>query len=193
MRDSTETVEVWALTPSIPERGDLLRDAVASVASQTFPVRRHLVGVDVRREGPAAVRNSLLDCVPSGEWVSFIDDDDVWHPDHVEVLTTVQARTGVDVVYSLASVVGRPGWDPQRRKFDAAALRRGNYIPLNGIVRAGMLREAGGFPDAQYEDWGMWLNLLDAGATFACTGVVTWDYRFGDWDSRSKEVWDGRR
>lgn len=186
---------VYVLTPTIRGREHLLAEAEASVREQSTQADAHLVFLDEHRVGPAAVRNLLLADVPAEQWVSFLDDDDLWHPHHLATLLDVQHQTGADVVYSLADITGRPGWDPQQDTFDVERLRRGNYIPLNGIVRAGLAREAGGFPEdtRQYEDWGFWLNLLDAGATFACTGARTWNYRFGNWDSRSKEIWDGRR
>jgi glycosyltransferase involved in cell wall biosynthesis len=188
-------MDVWALTPTIPERSALLAECVASVNAQESPVKAHLAYVDHHGEGPARARNRLLAGVPAQDWVSFVDDDDVWYPEHLTVLREVVQETGCDVAYSMCDVVGRPGWDPQFESFDEARLRSYNYIPLNGVVRAGLLREAGGFPeqDLVYEDWGMWLNLLNAGASFQCTGRRTWAYRFGEWDSRSKEVWDGRR
>lgn len=188
-------MDIWVLTPSIPERHELLAEAVRSVQSQTHPVTAHIVGIDLRRQGPAVVRNRLLEAVPSNHWVTFLDDDDLWQANHLAALVRVQEATAADVVYSMCHITGRPGWDPQFDTFDEDRLRQYNYIPLNGIMRAGMLRRAGGFPtDGRvYEDWGMWLNMLDLGASFACTGERTWTYRFGDWDSRSKEVWDGRR
>lgn len=181
---------IAALTASIPERAHLLADLRASVCAQTVPPGLHLVGVDHARRGPAVVRNELAQAVPSG-WLAFVDDDDLWHPTHLETL--LAHSEGVDVVYSLAEIVGRPGWDPQQEAFDERRLRRVNYIPLTGLVRAELFHAVGGFPDTGYEDWGLWLGLLDHGARFRCVPERTWTYRFGDWDSRSKEVWDGRR
>lgn len=188
-------MRVHVITPSVPERADLRLECTRSVREQTVKVAGHLIEIDHARVGPARVRNSLMRAVPGDGWVAFLDDDDLWLPQHLEVLERAAISSGADVVYSLARVEGRPGWDPQQDSFDPIRLRKVNYIPLTGIVRAGLAREVGGFPtdNRRYEDWGFWLRLLDAGAEFHCEPEQTWVYRFGDWDSRSKEIWDGRR
>jgi hypothetical protein len=185
-------VTLHVVTASIPERSGLLAECCASVSNQTVRPRVHLIGVDHQRRGPATIRNELAAAVTDG-WIAFVDDDDLWDPHHLE---TLLAHTdNVDVVYSLARIDGRPGWDPQQPGFDASRLRKVNYIPLSGLVRADVFHTAGGFPcDGRlYEDHGLWLSLLDVGAEFRCVPETTWTYRFGTWDSRSKEIWDGRR
>lgn len=186
-------MDVWVVTASIPERSELLAEAIRSVDAQAYQPIGHLIRVDNTHRGPVLVRNSLIRLVPPDAWVAFLDDDDTWEPDHLAELHDAQCATGADVVYSLATITGRPGWDPQREVFDADALRAGNYIPLSGVVRAGLLQSVGGFPPGRYEDHMLWLALLDAGAQFHCVPKRTWTYRFGSWDSRSKECWDGRR
>ena len=182
------------VTPSIPERDQLLMECVRSVICQTAAVGGHHVGVDHDRRGPAVMRNELAIHVPDGAWVSFLDDDDLWHPQHARVIE--RYGQGADVVYTKARIDGRPGWDPQRNRFSADALRRANYIPLGGVaIKIDLFRQVGGFPteDMRYEDHGLLLRLLDAGARFKCIPRFTWTYRFGDWDSRSKEIWRGER
>lgn len=182
-------------TPSIPDRHDLLREACISVAAQELgPPAFHLIAVDHERRGPAEARNRLARACTEG-WLTFLDDDDLWDPHHLRTLWAVAQRGDADVVYSLARIEGRPGWDPQQETFDPDRLREVNYIPLGGLIRAELFHQVGGFPtdDRLYEDHGMWLRLLDAGARFECIPERTWTYRFGDWDSRSKEVWNGRR
>lgn len=184
---------IAAVTPSTPDRSNLLRDATASAAAQLGgPPDVHLVAIDHARRGPAAVRNDLAQSVRTG-WLAFLDDDDTWDPGHLEALRP--HTDTADVIYSLATIEGRPGWNPQQNTFDPERLRHVNYIPLSGLVRAELFHDVGGFPtdDRLYEDHGLWLALLDAGARFHCVPKRTWRYRFGAWDSRSKEVWDGRR
>lgn len=182
---------IAALTASVPERPDMLSQAEMSVAGQSAPVDLHLVGIDHAHRGPSAVRNELAAGVRTG-WLAPLDDDDLWHPHHVKTL--LGHAEGADVVYSLADISGRPGWDPQQATFDADRLRQVNYIPLSGLIRAEMFHEVGGFPSESeapdgYEDWGLWLRLLGAGARFVCVPEVTWTYRFGAWKGRSNQRW----
>lgn len=183
-------------TPTIGERAGLLAECVASIQAQEGHGLQldHLVELDADRSGPAVVRNRMATRA-GGEWLAFVDDDDLWSPHHAATVEPL-LKPGVDVVFTLAAITGRPGWDPQLDRFDPVALRRENYIPLCGVVfRAEAFHQVGGFPveGGCYEDHELFVKLLDAGARWECIPERTWTYRFGDWDCRSREVWDGRR
>ena len=176
---------ISVLTPTIDGRQAMLVECMASVAAQTYTDVEHVVRVDQLGVGPAAVRN-LAAVEASGDWLAFLDDDDLFLPHHLETLALF--TPDFDVIYSIATIQGRPGFNPQRNVFDADRLRQSNYIPCTGMVRRSFFEQVGGFPDdlRGYEDYGLWLALLDAGARFVCVPETTWIYRFGSWDSRSK-------
>lgn len=161
---------ITVVTPSLPTRAHLLAEAILSVNAQTLPPVEHLIGVDHGREGSAALRNRLA-AAARGEWVAFLDDDDVLHPHHLE---TLAVAADADVVYS------RPdGYDPVQ-PFDPDRLRAGNFIPVTVLARRELFLEAGGFDEAAphgWEDWGAWLRMLDHGARFRFVDEVTWTYR----------------
>lgn len=171
---------IAVLTPSIPERGALLAEAVASVAAQTRRPDVHLIHVDYDRIGGAASLNRLLvgAVAASCEWCALLADDDVLLPRHLQVL---EAATGdADIVYPWCRVEGRPGFDPNAL-FDPERLRHGNYIPGTVLMRTALASRLGGWrSDALYgfEDWDMWKRALAAGARFVCVPEVTWVYRF---------------
>jgi hypothetical protein len=190
------TVRLGVITPTIPGRESLLAEAVLSVAGQQ-PVRGvevvHAVAADHERSGPAVVRNRVAQSLDVTH-LAFLDDDDVWEPHHLATVLPALARA--DVAATLATIEGRRRWDPQLAKFDPDAMRHANFLPLCGaVVPADLFASVDGFPaDGRlYEDWGLWLALLDRGARFEIVPQRTWRYRFGAWDSRSREVWDGRR
>ncbi len=190
--------KVAVVTPTIPGREALLAEAEASVLAQTHTPDFHLTEVDSDRRGPAWVRNHLCLVTDQGrasDWFCFLDDDDLLYPDHISTLLRAQRESGADVVYTHGNITGRGKWNPQRPKFDGALLRKKNYIPVTAMVRASKFRKVGGFPvdGRRYEDHGLWLRLLDADCRFHCEPTITWEYRFGDWDSRSKEIWRGER
>lgn len=187
-------MDLTVVTATIPERAGLLTQAVRSVTDQAlFRPAEHRIVYDDARLGPARVRNAATATVAT-EWVAWLDDDDLWLEHHLATIAP-HLREDVDVVYTLAVIEGRDGWDPQQDTFDPDRLRQLNYIPLCGVVaRAALVNSVGGFdPEATYEDHALWVRLLDAGARWRCVPSRTWVYRFGAWDSRSKEVWDGRR
>lgn len=193
LRRPTVTAKVAVITAALPTRGALLADAISSVAAQTLPAHRHLVAVDLQREGSAAVRNQLAASAYDCEWLAFLDDDDVLYPHHLERLVAAGEAQAADLVYPWCDVEGRSdGWNPSRL-FDADALRQGNYVPITCLVSRRTFDRMGGFrqyeqwsPEMQsfdgggfrgHEDWDLWLRMLDAGCTFVCVPERTWRYR----------------
>ena len=165
---------VTVITPTLASRADLLAEATASVAAQTYtgPVV-HAVGRDRFRRGPARMRNTLLTRATT-RWVAFLDDDDVLLPRHLELLVGEGERTGADVVGSQYRVEGDDAVHGHV-VFDADEMRRGNYLPPTVVARVDAVLRAGAFdPKDHYEDWGLWVRMLAIGATFTIVPEVTW-------------------
>lgn len=167
-------MDVTVITPTIPERAELLSQAIASVNNQIEPAVAHLIGVDLERAGPTPVRNRLLKSVDT-EWVAFLDDDDILYPQHFRVVS--RHLDSADLIYTWCNSEGRDGFNPNSY-FDEQRLRGGNYIPITVTLRTSKLREVGGIPNERLEDWALWVKLLDSGARFVCEPTVTWNYRF---------------
>lgn len=161
---------ISVVTPTIPGREALLAECHASVERFGLP---HLIEVDVDGDGPAAVRNRLVEQVRT-EWVLFLDDDDVLYPNYIDVVTPHFPES--DVVYTDWRLTGAV--DPMPIPFDPDLLRRMNIIPVTACVRTSWLHKVGGFPeDAPQEDYALWLRLLDEGARFTQVPVIAWHYR----------------
>jgi len=179
-----EPGKITAITPTIPPRGLLLGRARASVQAQIRPADAHVIMVDYEHAGPGPTRNAAIDRVET-EWIAFLDDDDEWLPHHLRALEKQAFWTGADVIYPIGRY-DQMGDDPLQqsgRPFDPHRLRAGNYIPVTVLARTQAVRDAGGFPDTEHaprmgwqscEDWGLWLRMLDNGATFAPLHQVTW-------------------
>lgn len=184
------TVPVGVVVPTVAERHELLNEALGSVLAQTVEPAWVVPMLDADRRGPSWTRNMAAAFLPSSvEWVAPLDDDDVWYPDHLETL--LDHADGADVVYTRARIVGQPGWDPQRFPFPHARMRTVNSLPCTGLIRRDLLVAAGGWPPEDesprgYEDWGLWLRLMDLGARFVGVDRVTWEYRRTTPRSRSK-------
>ena len=169
-------VAITVVTPSLPERGTLLAQACRSVAAQTHPPTAHLVGVDLGRRGPAVIRQELLRAVGT-EWVAFLDDDDVLHPDHLETL--VAHSDGFDVTGSHCEFDGPP-IPPKflNRPFDRETLRAHNVMPITFLARTAAIAAADGFrTEDRYEDWSLLNRMADNGCQFNVVPKVTWTYR----------------
>lgn len=183
---TTQPLDVTVLIPTIPERKLYLAGALATVKDQTYRPVDILVEEDTAREGPAAVRNRLLDRAET-EWVAFLDDDDYLLPEHLHTLVTAQQTSGADLVWPWFRVEG--GSDPfpmhRGRQWDPAAPHQ---VPVTVLARRAAILDVGGFqPIAEGatdadgnragEDWYLWLALSAAGYRFHHVDAQTWVWR----------------
>lgn len=171
---------ITVITPTVPGREGMLAECHASVAALGL---RHLIEVDEDRDGPAAVRNRLIEDVTT-DWTLFLDDDDLLYPNYLD--TVREHLPYADVVYTAWRLTGAIDPCPWP-EFDPELLRQRNFIPVTACVRTSALRAVGGFPDAELEDHALWLKLLDAGYQFRYVPVIAWHYRLHS-GSRTKEV-----
>lgn len=185
--------DITVCIPTIPPRSGFLNRALSSVLDQTLKPVQTIVTSDVNREGPAALRNWMLEQVQT-KYVAFLDDDDEMLPKHLELLHACAEINDADLVYPWFTVLQGgvdTGADPLGRfglPFDPARLDTANYIPVTVLARTEMIRSVGGFvnraepPDTTCEDWGCWLRMRDAGATFVHLPERTW---YWHWHGRN--------
>lgn len=171
------------ITPSLPERAELLAECAASVAAQTIACAHH-VYLDHARHGPAIIRNTIMTRL-SCEWVGFVDDDDLIDPDHVETLLGAVCGDGHAYGADLAFSWYRSQGAPETERIEAwddyaygVMLGGRNLIPVTVIARREAVLEAGGFhPEDRYEDYSLWMRMLANGSTFHAVSRETWTYR----------------
>lgn len=138
---------VTAVIPTIPPRRDMLARAVSSVSLQTHPVAAISIAVDATHEGAPATRDRALQAAAT-PWVAFLDDDDVWGPEHLEVLLAAAEDSGADYVYSYYTVMGMddhllPNVDPLGhfgRPFD---VERPHQTTITTLVRTDLAQKIG--------------------------------------------------
>jgi glycosyltransferase involved in cell wall biosynthesis len=178
------------------ERPELLREALASLAAQTYsPIEAVIVndgGVDVaeiiddfmsdidhiqyihqsEHGGRACAANVGLQSA-RGEWIGFLDDDDLYEPDALRILISSGEEAGASVVYGqVIREYYRPDGsrDPEipdylyARSFDRDLLYWQNYIPVNALVfKKQILPEIKAFNNnlSVAEDWDFFLRLAE--------------------------------
>jgi len=125
----------------------------------------------------------------SGDYVAFLDDDDLAAPEHLATLAGLVSAAGVRVAYTDAAValyaLDGEGWVcrerrlPYSRDFDRDVLLVDNYIPFNTLLIERALFAAAGPFDLSlpfFEDWDFLIRL--SGLTpFHHLAQVTCEYR----------------
>jgi LmbE family N-acetylglucosaminyl deacetylase/GT2 family glycosyltransferase len=195
--NSTISVEAEPLPVTVivrtKDRPALLRQAIASIRSSSASAAIVLVNDGGKNIGDAAGENVTVvehqtsrgrsEAMNSGvakaatEWIAFLDDDDLFYPEHLPTLFTAAAsRDALGWYTDAVSAVYETGEDGapvvrQRLRsyaadFDRALLAVDNFIPLPTLlIRKSDFLAAGGFDAAfdLFEDWDFLLRLSERG------------------------------
>jgi hypothetical protein len=187
-RDKKRTfaTKITVVTPTIPGREEFLEEAKASVTNQTLPAVTHLVELDADHEGPGPTMNKLVRQVET-EWVSILSDDDLYDPNHLEVLAAHSHNA--DIVLSWCRFLGGEGPKRPLGGFNLDDLRAKKFTGMTGcfMFRKSLYDKLGGWSEGVAEDWGFMTSAADAGARFVPVYQETWSYRQHD-DSISTAI-----
>ncbi len=190
------------------DRPDLLAEALASLAQgeyrraevvlvndggappavpEDYPLPVVRIDLDANRGRAAAAEAGIA--AATGDYVAFLDDDDLAAPEHLATLAGLVSAAGVRVAYTDAAVavyeLDAGGWTcrerrlPYSRDFDADVLLVDNYIPFNTLlIERRLFAEAGPFDPSLpfFEDWDF-LIRLSAVTAFHHLARVTCEYR----------------
>jgi glycosyltransferase involved in cell wall biosynthesis len=145
-------------------------DTAATLAALT-DARVRVIRHETPR-GVASARNRGA-AEASGDWLAFVDDDDLWAPDKLARQLQAAAMSGRDWAYTGSVnitdyghiVYGRPPLAPEKV---VEALPRYNAIPGGGsnvVVRRATWLQVGPFDTRlrNTEDWEMWIRLAKRG------------------------------
>ena len=189
------SVPLFSIIVTTVDRPQLLQDAVRSVLGQSLPDFELIVvndgGPDLAallekldplqriaqlslpgRSGPGRARNAGIRRA-TGQFVCFLDDDDLYHPDHLATLHQGLLASPDALVYADAVAHHEVIDGGTRRIVDSAApwqhelfLRQRlwihNFIPVQVFaVRRDALLAVGGFDEElrAFEDWDLLLKL----------------------------------
>jgi glycosyltransferase involved in cell wall biosynthesis len=199
-----DAVEVSVVIPTRNRRGILASHGLRSALGQE-DVRVEVVVVDdgstdgtadyvhglgdprlrvVRHEEPrrlAGARNAGI-AVARGQWLAFLDDDDLWSPRKLRTQLDRALQEGaawsfVDTIAVDESLCVLDADDfPDPRELPRLLLT-GNHVPGGGsgvIARTELVRSLGGFDEELhfFTDWDLWLRLALVEIPSACPEVL---------------------
>lgn len=190
---------VSVIVRTMPGRSGKLREALISVAAQTYKHIELVVvedggqsaqaSIDTYREtgrfqsviylpqkkiGRCLAGNAAL-AAATGELVCFLDDDDLFYADHLEVLVSAwEKNPALGAVYGLSfqvrtDIQSHEPWVYRdvdhsviyRQKFSRVLMWHHNYLPIQTVLfRRDLYLKHGGF-DADLdnlEDWNLWVR-----------------------------------
>jgi GT2 family glycosyltransferase len=171
-----------------------LKQALESVARQTWPNVEAIViedgpqtsqGIVEDFRGRLTIRyratgekvgraraGNLALAEAQGEWLNFLDDDDVLFADHVEVLMDAVTAAGTKGAYALAwetltatadfdraDYVEIAHYTRHRQAFNRLTLWHHNFLPIQTVLfHRDLYARHGGFAEDmdQLEDWNLW-------------------------------------
>ena len=195
-------------------RPEVLRETLISLRNQTYPNIEVVVVEDgpdcagkmIREDfsdlnilyhamgqnfGRSKVGNMAME-MAHGKYLNFLDDDDLFYADHVEVLvkTLTESKNKAAYAFAFETPVEVKSKDPyeyivydylgiHKKKFDRIELCHHNYIPIQCIMFEKSLFEAYGGLDETLdalEDWDLWVRY-SLYTDFDCVEKTTSIYR----------------
>lgn len=144
----------------------------------------------IHNKGVIAASRNMGILAAKGEWVAFLDSDDLWYPQKLEIaVNEIQEDASIDVCSTdevlVDETTGRRRllkYGPYCSDFYRVLLVEGNLLsPSATLVRRDLLisrdilfREDNEFVTA--EDYDLWLRLANAGAKFKFINSVQGEY-----------------
>lgn len=117
-----------------------------------------------KNRGVAGARNAGIKAA-QGEYIAFIDSDDVWTTDKLKEQVRFMKMNKYSFTYSYYNIIDGCGnvvdsIDFLPKKIDYKILRHSNFIPLLTVIIKKDLLENNLFLDIHHEDYVAWLLIL---------------------------------
>lgn len=185
------------------DRATLLPAAIGSIQAQTYRHWELLIVDDGSRDatpaviagyladprirllqaggrGVASARNAAM-AQAKGQFFAYLDSDNSWHPDFLEVAASYLLDRNLDLVY--AALETNDGWRTRYvgAEYDFVALSRRNFIDINVVLHRRELYDRRGGCDeslARMSDWDLVLRYAkDSRVAYARFIGCTYDDR----------------
>lgn len=193
-------VLVSVITPFY-NRGDTIRETVESVLNQTFQNFEYIIVDDgstdqeskgvfdaishpkirkirQKNRGVAEARNTGIGKA-RGKYILCLDSDDTICTTYLEkALVILESNPEYDMVYSHIKTFGLENKIYPEPNFDPKQLYKGNIMTTATVFRREAWEKTGGYkPKIGYEDWELWINMVERGSCGRLLPEPIFNYR----------------
>jgi glycosyltransferase involved in cell wall biosynthesis len=154
------------------------------VERELHPYAQQITYIKQENGGPSSARNAGIR-QSKGDYVAFLDGDDVWHPNYLaEQLALLRANPELDLIYCDALLIGTSPnagktvmeINPSRGAVTLESLLKVDCSVITSctVVRRQCLLDAGLFDEDRRccEDYDMWVRIADRGGRMAYQNKV---------------------
>jgi glycosyltransferase involved in cell wall biosynthesis len=189
-------------------RKDTCQAAIKSVLNQTFTDYELIVVDDASHDGTKEMVEGIddprikyirrtrcfgNDTLPknrgikasTGEYIAFLDSDNTYRPDHLQVLYNAITTNDVEGVYGDRMIIDKVKNIPPHlgnwSEFSPTMLLHKNFIDTSDIlIKREVLFAVGGFDErySKYVDWNLWLRIAKAGYRLKHVPLIITDYYY---------------
>jgi glycosyltransferase involved in cell wall biosynthesis len=181
----SQTYQNWEVIVTNDGGTDGAARIISEFARQT--ARNVLLLQHDQSQGPSAARNTAMKAA-QGEYIAFLDADDIWMPEHLDSLFSVLASGKADLAYSDGCVFREtPSGDIELLPIDTIEVKnppqdlfRRNFINTSAAAITRRLMEKVGSFDVSLsygEELDYWIRAAALGFQIARTGKQTYYYR----------------
>ena len=157
-----QTYADWELIITDDRSGDATQEIIQAAAKNEPRIR---LFIHEKNEGASATRNTGVKNA-RGEWIAFLDSDDMWRTDKLERQLAFAAETGADITYTATSYITETGAASAyvlraQREFTYKELLRKNVMSCSSVmVKTEFMQNAAFAGDKLHEDYAAWLTIL---------------------------------
>lgn len=146
------------------------------------------------KKGAPGARNSCIE-FSSGKYIAFLDSDDIWYPNKLDLQVSFMKDNNYDFVYSYHDLINESGVNlgfyKAPIKVNSSNMKFSNFIPcLTAIYDSNSIGKVFQPYVEKRNDFALWLKILNSGAVknAYCLPIATAKYRTNTYGLSSNKL-----